>query len=201
MAIAERARDFWERISPRERRLVVIATIAVPLTIAVWLGLSIRDGLVDMESRNDRLRHAIDTVVDLRARGITAEKDDTLDKMGVELLGLETYLDKAAQKAGITFKGPVTPTGTVNRNGFVTHSVKVDLDDVSIDQLKTFLQEVEQGSKYVAVTHVDLRRDFKSKEKLDLNIEVSTYAKEKDKDKDKGEGSGSATGSADKKGS
>jgi hypothetical protein len=197
-AIVEKARDFWERISPRERRLVVILAVAAPLTIAVWLGLSIRDGLVDMDSRNDRLRRAIDTVVDLRQRGIAAEKDDdTVSKMGTELLGLETYLEKAAQKAGFTFKGPVTPNGNAQpRNGFVTRSVKVDFE-VTVDQLKTFLQEVEQGSKYVAVTRIDLRRDFKAKEKLDLTVEVSTYAKEKPKDA--GEGSGSA-GSAEKKG-
>jgi hypothetical protein len=197
MAITERARDFWERISPRERRLVVILGIAAPLTIAVWLGLSIRDGLVDMDSRNDKLRSAIDKVVDLRQRGIAVEKDDDLSKMGTELLNLETYLEKAAQKAGFTFKGPITPNGNPQpRNGFLTRSVKVDFE-VTIDQLKAFLQEVETGSKYVAVTHIDLRRDFKAKEKLDLTVEVSTYAKEKPKDT--GEGSGSA-GSADKKG-
>lgn len=197
MAIAERARDFWERISPRERRLVAILAVAAPLTIAVWLGLSIRDGLSDMDARNDKQRRAIDTVVDLRQRGVAADKgDDTVAKMGTELLGLETYLEKAAQKAGFTFKGAITPNGSAQpRNGFVTRSVKVDFE-VTIEQLKTFLQEVETGSKYVAVTHLDLRRDFKDKEKLDLTLEVSTYAKEKTRDA--GEGSGS--GSADKKG-
>ena len=49
MTINERVRDFWDRISPRERRLVVIAGIAAPLTIALWLGLSIHDGLTSIE--------------------------------------------------------------------------------------------------------------------------------------------------------
>ena len=56
MTINERVRDFWDRISPRERRLVVLAGVAVPLTIAVWLGLAIHDGLSDMETRNERTR-------------------------------------------------------------------------------------------------------------------------------------------------
>ena len=38
--------------------------------------------------------------------------------------------------------------------------------------------EVETGSKVVAVTHLDLRRDFRDKDKLDVNLEVSTYSKE-----------------------
>ncbi|HEV7558761.1 MAG TPA: hypothetical protein VGO00_24990, partial [Kofleriaceae bacterium] len=73
MAISDRARDFWERISPRERRLVVLLGFAVPVTLAVWLGLAIRDGLSDMENRNDRMRRALDVVADLQARGITNE--------------------------------------------------------------------------------------------------------------------------------
>ena len=58
-AITDKARDFWDRISPRERRMVLIAGIAAPITIAIWLGLSIRDGLVEMEARNDRMRKAL----------------------------------------------------------------------------------------------------------------------------------------------
>ena len=47
MAVADRARDFWDRISPRERMLVVLMAVAVPITLAIWLGLSIQDGLVE----------------------------------------------------------------------------------------------------------------------------------------------------------
>jgi hypothetical protein len=197
MAISDRARDFWERISPRERRLVVLLGVALPVTLAIWLGFAIRDGLTDMENRNDKMRHALAVVADLQARGITNEpKDDVVAQMGTEVLPLETYLEKASQKAGFSFKGSVTPTGTIPRNGFVTHSVKVDFGDITIDQAKTFFQEIETGSKYVAVTHIDARRNYKDKDKLDFTIEVSTYSREAAKTD-----SGSAgSGSADKKG-
>jgi len=197
MAISDRARDFWERISPRERGLVVLLGFAVPLTLAIWLGLAIRDGLSDMENRNDKMRRAIDVVADLQARGITNEpKDDVLAQMGTEALPLETYLDKAANKAGFTFKGAVTPNGTIKRDGFVTHSVKVDFGDVTVDQAKTFFQEIESGSKYVAVTHIDARRNYKAKEKLDFTIEVSTYSR----DAVKTDSGSAGSGSAEKKG-
>ena len=83
----------------------------------------------------------------------------------------------AAKKASFTLKS-TTPHPPVTRNGFVTNSVSCSLDDLSIEQLKTFLMEVEMGSKFVAVTHIDLRRDFRDKEKLDVALEVSTYSKE-----------------------
>lgn len=176
--ITDKARDFWDRISPRERRLLVLAGIATPITIAIWLGLSIRDGLVEMEQRNERTRKALTVLADLRARGETHQKvDDAVAMMGTEPLSLPTYLDNAAKKAQFTLK-TTTPHPAVTRNGFVTSSVTVSLDDLTIEQLKTFLMEVEMGSKVVAVTHIDLRRDFRNKDKLDINLEVSTYSKE-----------------------
>ena len=195
-AITDKARDFWDRISPRERRLVVIAAVAVPVTLAIWLGLSIRDGLVDMEKRNQHARKALDVLSTLRARGETRAKvDDAVAMMGTEPLSLPTYLDNAAKKANFTLKS-TSPHPPDKRNGFVTNSVSCTLDDLTIDQLKTFLMEVEMGSKVVAVTHIDLRRDFRDHAKLDVNLEVSTYSKEPPTTPEGG--SGSAEGSAKK---
>ncbi len=195
--VSDRARDFWDRISPRERRLVVIAAIAVPLTIMIWLGLSIHDGLGNMEARNDKMRKALLVLEDLKARGPVQPADDVVATMGVEPVSLDTYLSHAAQNAGFTLKG-TTPRNAVTRNGFVTNSVSCQISDLTIDQFKKFLQEIETASKIVVVTRIDLRRDFKSKEKLDATLEVSTYSKEPPP-KGEGTGSGSA-GSAEKKG-
>jgi hypothetical protein len=196
-AISDKARDFWDRISPRERRLVIIAAIAVPVTLAIWLGLAIREGLVAMEKRNQDTRKALIVLGDLRAKGETHQKsDDVVSMMGTEPLSLPTYLDNAAKKANFTLKS-TTPHPPASRNGFVTNSVSCSLDDLSIEQLKTFLMEVEMGSKVVAVTHIDLRRDFRDKAKLDVNLEVSTYSKEPPA---KTEGGGDAAGSAKKGG-
>jgi hypothetical protein len=194
-SVSDRARDFWDRISPRERRLVVVGAIALPLTLIIWLGLSIRDGLVNMEARNDKMRKALVVLADLKARGPAQPTDDVVATMGVEPLSLDTYLSNAAQKAGFTLKG-TTPRNPVIKNGFVTNSVSCQISDLTIDQFKLFLQEVETGSKVVIVTRLDIRRDFKAKEKLDATLEVSTYSKEPPP---KGEGAGSA-GSAEKKG-
>jgi type II secretory pathway component PulM len=196
-AVSDKARDFWDRISPRERRLVLIAAIAVPVTLAIWLGLSIRDGLVDMEKRNQQTRKALNVLQDLRAKGETHPKvDEAIAMMGTEPLSLSTYLDNAAKKASFTLKS-TSPRPPDKRNGFVTTSVSAMLDDLTIEQLKTFLMEIEMGSKVVAVTRIELRRDFRDKTKLDVNLEVSTYSKEAPA---KPEGGGEADGSAKKGG-
>jgi len=196
-AITDRASDFWARISPRERRLVLIAAVAVPLTIAIWLGLAIHDGLDAMATRNNKSRKALDALADLRARGQTHEQvDDVAATMGTEPLSLDTYLSNAAKKAKYDLKSTITPRQPVSRNGFVTNTSTLSIENMTIEQLRDFLQEVETASKVVAVTHIDMRRDFRDKDKIDINLEVSTYSKEKPAG---AEGSGAA--GSDKKGS
>lgn len=178
-AVSERARDFWDRISPRERGLVMIAAVVAPLTLVIWLGLAIGDGLTSMQSRNDKMRKALTALADLKARGGPKQPvDDVVAGMPVEPLSLETYLSNAATTAGFVLKA-TTPRNPVTRNGFTTASVSLAANDVNIDQLKKFLQEIETKSKYVAITRLDItRREFKGKDKLDASLEVSTYAKE-----------------------
>jgi len=192
-AVSERARDFWDRISPRERGLVLFAAVAAPITIVIWLGLAIGDGLSSMQARNDKMRKALAVLADLKARGPKQPVDDVVAGMPVEPLGLETYLSNAATTAGFVLKA-TTPRNPVTRNGFITSSVALSNLDVNIEQLKKFLQEIETKSKYVAITRMDItRRDFKGKDKLEASLEVSTYAKEK-----KAEPAAPGSGSAEK---
>jgi hypothetical protein len=194
-AVSERARDFWDRISQRERGLVLIAAVVAPLTLVVWLGLAIGDGLAGMQTRNDRMRKALTVIADLKARGPRQPTDDVVSGMPVEPLSLETYLSNAATTAGFVLKG-TTPRNPITRNGFVTASVSLNASDLTIEQLKKFLQEIETKSKYVSITKMDItRKDYKGKDKLDVAMEVSTYAKEPVKKLDAGSGAGSEKGS------
>ena len=200
MAIADKARDFWERISVREKRLVVIGAIAAPLTLALWLGLSIHDGLEDIAARNDKTRHALEVLADLSARGGATQTpvDDVVATMGTEPLSLDTYLNKAAQKAGIPLKS-TRPKPAQTRNGFVTNVVSIDLEPMTIDEMKTFLQEIETQSKFVQVTRLDISRNHSKSDKVDVHMDVSTYSR--DKQEEAAGSGGSATGSGGNSGS
>jgi len=175
-AVTDRAKDFWDRISPRERTLVVLAAVAAPITVAIWLGLSIKDGLTTMETRNERMRKALGVVAGMRERPPQPE-DNVVATMGTDPLSLDTYLDNAAKKAGFQIKN-TTPHNAVTKNGFVTNSVSFQLDSLELDKLKAFLQEVETGSKVVAVTGLKVNKSFKDKQKVSASLDVSTYSKE-----------------------
>lgn len=179
MAFADRAQDFWDRISPRERKLVVLLAVAVPILLALWLGSSIKAGLEQREERNEKMRRALAVLAELKSRGpLVSPQDDPLKDIGTEPLSLDTYLDNAAKKAGFTIKG-TSPHTPVTRNGFVTTSVSLTVDDLEIDKLKTFLQEVETASKAVAITSLETARDRRDRTKLDTKLIVSTYSREK----------------------
>src|SRR4051794_32393410 len=134
MAISDRARDFWDRISPRERNLVVLLVIAAPISLALWLGFAISDGLGTMEKRNADMRTALDVVEHLHATGApVAAVDDTVATMPSDLLSLNTYLANAATKAQITLSGPTSPKGKIPKNGFVTDTWGCTVSDVTVD--------------------------------------------------------------------
>ena len=179
MAFADRAQDFWDRISPRERMLVVLLAVATPIVLAIWLGSSIKDGLAEREARIEKMRRALVVIADLKSRGPReAQEDDPLKDIGPEPLSLDTYLDNAAKKVGFTIK-VTTPHTPVTRNGFVTTSVSLSIDDLEIDKLKTFLQELETASKAVAITTLETSRDRRDRTKIDAKLIVSTYSREK----------------------
>jgi type II secretory pathway component PulM len=194
--VSERARDFWDQISPRERGLVLLGAVAAPLVVMMWLGMSIYDGLTERETKNDLVRKALIRIQEIKARGPQQPADDLVATMPTEPLPLETYLTGAAQTAGFALKG-TTPRSPVARNGFVTNSVSLTVNDLTIDQLRRFLQEIETKSKYVAITRLELtRKDYKGKDKLDASLEVSCYAREASK----AEGSAADAGAAGKQG-
>jgi hypothetical protein len=172
---------------------VILLAVATPIVLAIWLGLNIKDGLTAMEQRNSKTRRALVVLTDLRARGPMLPTDDAVATMGVEPLSLDTYLRNAANKAGFPIKGTITPRNPVIRNGFVTNSVSISLEDLELEQVKAFLQEVETASKLVAVTNLDVKRDFRDKTKVDAKLEVSTYSKEpRTGDAEKSDEAGSA---------
>ena len=198
--LSDKTRDFWDRISPRERRLVVIGAIALPITLALWLGFAIHDGLDSMEQRNNDTRKALAIIGDMRARGQThTAGDDVVATMSTEPLSLDTYLTNAAKKAKFDLKSTITPHIGQTKNGFTTTSSSLTLERVSIQELKDFLAAIETDSKVVAVTKLEMHRDFRDKDKISATIEVSNYTKEA-ASKDAGSGAGSGSGSA-KKGS
>lgn len=177
--ISETMRDKWDGITPRERRLVVLLLVAVPTVLIIFLGMRIHDGLTSMEGRNRKLRQALVAVEDLATRGAPTAKpaSDPLAAIPSEPIDLESYLNSAAEKLGLTIPS-FNRQQPVKKGGFITNSIRIDLRDLTIAQVGELLGAIETNSKAVAVTGLTVTVNFSNKEHLDLKLDVSSYARD-----------------------
>ena len=194
MAAIDTLRDKWDGITPRERMLVVLLGISAVVVLVFTIGFSISDRLDAMESNNAKMRRALAVLADYRVRGRATEAPGPVANIGAEPIKLESYLDKAAEKVGIkvpTYK-PRTPQ--LKPNGFTTHTVSLDVAGLTIDQVKDFLEAIENDNKLVVVSSLTVKRSFSDRTKLDLKMEVSTYSKPVATGTGAGTGAGTGTG-------
>jgi type II secretory pathway component PulM len=192
-AFVDTVRDRWEGISPRERKLVVLLGVSAVVIVLLFMATSIRDRQSTREANNAKMRRALAVLADLRARGEVARADDSAPKIGADPVKLESYLTRAAEKVGITIPS-YNPRPPVTKNGFVTHAGQIELRDLTITQVKSLLEAIESDSKVVVVTTLNLTRNFRDKEKLDLKMEIATYSTAGGNSGDKPAGGAAAAG-------
>ena len=190
MAALDRLRDKWESITPRERGMVALLGASTVVVLVLYVALGIRAGMVKLEHKNARSRQALAYLTTLKAKPIASTSDGP--EIPADAVRLESYLYTAATKAQITLNG-VNTRGNTTRGSFTVHGATVELRELSLQQTTDFLAAIENDSKLVVVTGLQLRRNFRDKAKIDLSVEVSTYSKAAPAG---GDGAGSGSGSA-----
>ena len=173
-------RDKWDGISSREKRMVLVLLVAVPTILLIFLGMRISDGLGAIELRNRDLRRDLIAVEDLRARGQAGTSPGRVDPAAAiptEPMDLESYLNGAAEKLGLTIPS-FNRQQPIRKGGFVVNSIRIDLRGLTIVQVSELLTSIESNSKAVALTSLTLSQNFANKEQLDLKVDVSAYSHE-----------------------
>lgn len=187
----DRLRDRWDQMPPRERRLVTILVSTVLVGLAFYIALGIRDGLVDLENRNQQKREALRALQLYRAGGAAKTQSVVEIPDEAKAVKLDRYIDGIIQKVGI--ESPRYPQPKDSKKGkYVERSFKLSLPMLTINQLKDFLEKLETGSKVVVVKDLHVKVNFREKEKLDVDLVVATYFKP---GKSKGGGSKEGEGS------
>ena len=200
MAALDKLRDKWEAISPRERRMVLLLGVSFVLVMIIYVSLQIREGLTALEAKNAKARKALKTLTDYKAQARAVTGDDPSKLIKAEAVKLESYIYKAGEKANVTVPG-VNTRSPSPKGSYTAHAATVEIRELSISQIKDFLEAIETENKIVMVSAIQIRRNFRDKEKLDLNLEVVTWSKVAAEGGDaegdgKGKGSGSSSGTA-----
>lgn len=192
MAALDSLRDKWESITPRERRMVLLLGVSFVLVMIIYVSLQIREGLQALEAKNAKSRVALQRLTSYKAQAKAVTGDDPAKLIGAEAVKLESYIYRAGEKAKVTVPG-VNTRSPSPKGSFVAHAATVEIRELSIMQIKDFLEAIETDNKTVLVSSLQIRRNFRDKEKLDLNIEVVTWSKVAAAEEEGGEGAGTGT--------
>jgi hypothetical protein len=176
-------RDKWERLSQRERAMVSALGITFVVLMTMLVAFLVTDGLSSMDERNSDMRQALrdlDTQRDsyLRARNKVQALDSRLGRPPIQLQG---FLEQAAKDSGFEIPEskdqPPTPAG----KKYVEHSADIQLRDVTLEQLTSFMRKVEGGENLVVITALNIRVRDDKHQKLDVAMSISTFERDTSK--------------------
>jgi general secretion pathway protein M len=178
MAATDKLRERWERITPRERRLVTLLGVTAVVLILGWVWFTIAGGLDSIEAKNEKKREALrklDTYRRDKAAG--GGIDDSAPKVDIpgQPIELESYLERIAREVGVEIPGYNSlPEGT--KGNYQQVSTKVTVKGLDILMLKDLLYQIETGGGgVVIVDELHVKREFRDETKLEATLVVSTF--------------------------
>jgi len=167
-------RERWERITPRERGLVLLLGVTAIGILLFWVGVTIRNGLASIEDKNDRTRSALSALAQFRLNEAQASDTGPQVKIGSEPVELEEYLEKISNDVGIKIPG-YSSRPEVAKGAYMEKSTQIEVRGLSILELKDLLEKIESQSQQVVITELQIKRHFRENDKLDVELVVATY--------------------------
>jgi type II secretory pathway component PulM len=173
----------WNRISARERRLLLALGGALVGCAVLIVGYLVFDALQVMRQENQDMRDAIEAIAKHsdKYRDAKARAEAHALRIGTEPPQLAADLEAAAKDAGIqipeTADRPPAPAG----KRYVEHSLDVKLRKVDLKSLATFLSKVETGRALVLITRLGIRRSFGGDgSTVDVDLTATTFERLKE---------------------
>jgi hypothetical protein len=186
-------RERWDRITPRERLMVMALGGTALFLIFWWVGTTIIDGLDTIEKKNATSRKALKALHEhrlLKAQGMASDRPKIpIGKTPVEL---ESYLERIAKDVGIEIPG-YSPRPEAQVGDYTEVATRFDVRGLTIVEVKDLLERIETGQQgRVVISDLRIKRQFREQEKLDVELVVATYYNKQAEDDEEGEGTGEA---------
>jgi Tfp pilus assembly protein PilO len=177
----------WNRMAPRERRLVGGLIGAVIAFAVLVTGFLFVESLRDLAERNSDAREALADIAKHRDEYLEA-KDRMVQqevRIGNEPPQLTADLEAASHDANIQIPESIEqPAVDVGRH-YREHKVDLKLRQVDLQSLAKFLNRVETGRRLIVVTRLYIRRRFAEGQTLDVEMTATAYERIKDTEKRK----------------
>ncbi len=172
----------WNRMAPRERRMVTGLGGAFVVAVVVVSWLFLVASLQEIAESNNDARDALaaiakhkDEYLEAKSRMVAQEV-----RIGNEPPQLAADLEEAAREAGIQIPetNPQPPVAAGKR--YMEHRVDLKLRQVDLQSLSKFLAKIETGRRLIVVTRMGIRRRYAEGEKLDVEMTATTFERTKE---------------------
>jgi general secretion pathway protein M len=172
----------WNRMAPRERRLVGILGGAVLAVLVIVVGTLTAQRINEIKDFNDASREALAAIAKNRVEFLDAKAKMQAQELriGTEPVQLAADLESAAHEVGIqipeTVDRPPVPAG----KRYLEHNADVTLRQVDLLSLTKFLAKLETNRRLIVVTKMNVKRAFTDVEKgVKLNVTLTATAYER----------------------
>jgi general secretion pathway protein M len=172
----------WNRMAPRERRLVGILGGAVLAVLVAVVGTLTAQRIGEIKDTNEASREALAEIAKHKGEFLEAQarmKAQEL-RIGIEPPQLAADLEAAAHEVGIqipeTVDRPPVPAG----KRYLEHNADVTLRQVDLLSLTKFLAKLETNRRLIVITKLNIKRAFTDVEKgVKLNVTLTATAYER----------------------
>ena len=176
-ALLSDLQTWFQRLTPRERRLVAIASSAFGAFVLFSVLISFSTSAAGYRRRTEEKLNKLKEVQTLAASYREAEQTrQTMERqLTTNKLSLMSYLEEKATGSGVSIPSMnQKPDASIADGKIVESSVDITLQDITVNRMVEFLSAVERGPGVVKVKN--LRVEPRTKEQtLTVWATVATY--------------------------
>src|SRR6185436_3686839 len=165
-----RLREWFERLAPRERRLIGILGIALAVFLLLLVPLGVSLTLSSRRDANKSLRDAIFTIKNSRdeIQKRQEKRDAILARYANKAPSLASLLEKAAKDNGVTIQETRDKPEVPHGKKYTERGTVVRLKKTGMLQLAKTLEQIEQQRMPLAISQLNIRRRGGEKDSYDV---------------------------------
>jgi type II secretory pathway component PulM len=167
----------WDRLAPRQRRLIAAALATAAFLVAVFGAWIVFSDISELEDDNVAIREALKSIATNRDIYLEAKSRSAAQeaRIGVDPPQLTGDIEAAAHEEQIEIaessERPTTPAG----RRYVEHDVDIKIREVGLQALSKFLRRLETGPRLIVFTHLSIKRRFSDQEKLEVEATATAF--------------------------
>ncbi len=176
-ALLSDVQTWFQRLTPRERRLVIIASSALSAFVLFFILISFSTSAASYRRRTEEKLNKLKDVQTLAASYREAEQNrQAMERqLTTSKLSLMSYLEEKGTAAGLSIPAMnQKPEASIADGKIIESAVELTLTDITVNRMVDFLTSVERGPGVVKVKLLRIEPRMKD-QTLTVWATIATY--------------------------